>query len=138
LLGNFATLNLPLSKLLRCKLSSIFEIMHTIPTCHVENGLKERLPFTADHPCRPWGSQHACISHYQGISIFWIKNTTQFVGFPSLTLYPTCPHFCLASKCWHLHFHNPHHTLIFPQGFWTGEYENHFYMDEKIVKIVKK
>jgi hypothetical protein len=26
-------------------------------------GLKERLPLATNHPCRSWGSQHACISH---------------------------------------------------------------------------
>jgi ABC-type nitrate/sulfonate/bicarbonate transport system permease component len=42
LLGNFITLNLPLSQLFGCKLSTIFEISQTIPTCDVENGIERK------------------------------------------------------------------------------------------------
>ncbi len=42
LIGNFITLNFPLLELFGCKLSSIFEIVHTILVCDVENGTKRK------------------------------------------------------------------------------------------------
>ncbi len=127
------------SKLLKCKLSSIFEIAHIIPTCDIVNETKRKtttcyrsslqalrfttcmyLTLSRSFHFSNWKHHSIC-----GVSIFNF-------------LYPICPHLCLTSKCCHLHSRNPHCTPISPQGFcYTCEYEDHCYMDERIVKTIK-
>jgi hypothetical protein len=92
LLRNFITSNLFLSKLLKCKLSSIFEIVHTIPTCDIENESKRKTTNYCGSSLYAFMFTTCMISHCQGPSISQIASTIQFVGFPSLVFYTPLVH----------------------------------------------
>jgi len=163
LFRNFATLNLPLSQLFKCKLSSILEILEMISTCDIEIGTETKTTtfcgsslwalrlttcayFTLSRSIHFSNWKHHSICGVASCNFVFLKlglgklfMLDYLIMFPLALEYPTYLPPCLASRLWHLHSCTPRHTPIFPQGFWwRGGYEDHYNMDNRIVWIVEK